>query len=650
MPAPTPAELEAKLIKLETNMDRLDSIVNGDEDSTTTVDNALVVPSLANTMARVKGILKATWAAPTGLAAVVGQYDGQRATVDRSDVGTHTDPVVGGTVNNAGNYSWDVSGAGSNKWRWVSAGDFADEATTITGTNDNLATNPKGVKAALDDRMLYEDSSLTTGHLHQIFGNDDVLLAYFDRFLTLYLKSLGISGNGLTILRDTETSSLAIFQIFNEHNTCFLEIGRTGKLRAVGMADVNAALTAALADLMNAYGARDTLTARLNTGLTPEGVPLLAEFNRETLRQCHSRLAMLKAGLDTQLNMGFLLDSWSAGSTGYVRMLQDMASADPDIGDAGGGWTAYNYWYDYTGPYSHGGLQPTGLFGNLRPADYGLSLQGAWQRIARSSPAPNLGYIYSSTPGDEVRRTIPATPHHHTYRLIWLGSDDGVIEYSINSTDSGDFVEISTVETGDTVHYTDIALPGDAENPVASTVRIRVKSGTPKLCGDRVISDARGFCASKHGFSGARVDEWIAPNATQQIIGFAAMGNHAWGVCAGTNEQGLGTAPATRRGQMSTFINSRLRPSGNKPDILLMTASENQGGRVIPMSDYAIQDLELACEIKVAYRNMQPAHGDLPADYAFDGPAPMYIADGYHPNEQGHYSMMAAVAHMIFPY
>jgi lysophospholipase L1-like esterase len=167
MPAPTPAELEAKLIKLETNMDRLDSIVNGDEDSTTTVDNALVVPSLANTMARVKGILKATWAAPTGLAAVVGQYDGQRATVDRSDVGTHTDPVVGGTVNNAGNYTWDVSGAGSNKWRWVSAGDFADEAATIAGTDDTLPTNPKGVKAALDDRIEkfdVDDDLYVNGH------------------------------------------------------------------------------------------------------------------------------------------------------------------------------------------------------------------------------------------------------------------------------------------------------------------------------------------------------------------------------------------------------------------------------------------------------------------------------------------------------
>ncbi|MBD8556280.1 SGNH/GDSL hydrolase family protein [Rhizobium sp. CFBP 8762] len=51
------------------------------------------------------------------LSAIVGTRVGQPATVADTDTGTHTDPVVGGTVSNAGEYAWSASPAG---WRWVS--------------------------------------------------------------------------------------------------------------------------------------------------------------------------------------------------------------------------------------------------------------------------------------------------------------------------------------------------------------------------------------------------------------------------------------------------------------------------------------------------------------------------------------------------
>jgi len=56
-----------------------------------------------------------TW---SGLVAIVGTRAGQPAQVLGPDAGTHTDPVVGGTVANTGTYTWSTSPAG---WRRVGA-------------------------------------------------------------------------------------------------------------------------------------------------------------------------------------------------------------------------------------------------------------------------------------------------------------------------------------------------------------------------------------------------------------------------------------------------------------------------------------------------------------------------------------------------
>ncbi|KPH66318.1 hypothetical protein [Novosphingobium sp. ST904] len=77
---------------------------------------------------------KATYAE---LAAVVGTA-GQIASVLSSDTGTHTDPVAGGTVSNAGQYSYSVSPAG---WRWRNALESkiaADAAAAATAALPSL--------------------------------------------------------------------------------------------------------------------------------------------------------------------------------------------------------------------------------------------------------------------------------------------------------------------------------------------------------------------------------------------------------------------------------------------------------------------------------------------------------------------------------
>jgi hypothetical protein len=68
-------------------------------------------------------IAEPTWSA---LSAITGTGAGQKAEV-YADAGTHTDPVVGGTVANAGVYTWSTSPAG---WKWISADAVSTKAST----------------------------------------------------------------------------------------------------------------------------------------------------------------------------------------------------------------------------------------------------------------------------------------------------------------------------------------------------------------------------------------------------------------------------------------------------------------------------------------------------------------------------------------
>lgn len=71
--------------------------------------------ALAVTNAQAAALTVATW---TALAALTSSVAGTGAEVLDSDTGVHTDPVVGGTVNNAGRYSWSASPQG-----WQRIGD-----------------------------------------------------------------------------------------------------------------------------------------------------------------------------------------------------------------------------------------------------------------------------------------------------------------------------------------------------------------------------------------------------------------------------------------------------------------------------------------------------------------------------------------------
>lgn len=100
-----------------------------------------------------------TW---TALAAVTGAAP-QAAEVLPSDAGTHTDPVVGGTVLNAGIYSWSASPAG---WKWMYASSIISKANTpqvVAGARTDLAPTASSSKKALDAHLGEVPAAATAG-------------------------------------------------------------------------------------------------------------------------------------------------------------------------------------------------------------------------------------------------------------------------------------------------------------------------------------------------------------------------------------------------------------------------------------------------------------------------------------------------------
>jgi hypothetical protein len=126
--------VETKLVEISVEVGNVAANVTDEIAEATTAFEAIRDAAIANARAA------ATW---TALAAISsGLTAGERGEVFGPDAGTHTDPVVGGTVANEGVYAWSASPAG---WRRVA--DRLDETAGIPqpdGFVDTPLTDPQG--------------------------------------------------------------------------------------------------------------------------------------------------------------------------------------------------------------------------------------------------------------------------------------------------------------------------------------------------------------------------------------------------------------------------------------------------------------------------------------------------------------------------
>lgn len=122
-----------------------------------TATDAATAAQAARDEAQANARVLATW---TALAALTGSQTGESAEVLVADTGTHTDPVVGGTVANAGRYTWSASPAGWKRIGDAQAGILSAEVAARTGVIDTAET--PGVTHAFVDALGYVLWMITT--------------------------------------------------------------------------------------------------------------------------------------------------------------------------------------------------------------------------------------------------------------------------------------------------------------------------------------------------------------------------------------------------------------------------------------------------------------------------------------------------------
>lgn len=129
-------------------------------------------------------IVLSTWAQ---LSARTGEPGVGAQVID--DAGTHTDPVVGGTVSNAGQYVWSASPAG---WKWV-----RPDALPLKADKTALAETTEAVEATgLRGLGVYADIEQSVGLVRDESGRLRVLYAVDGGRAISYMDSNGLTRRG----------------------------------------------------------------------------------------------------------------------------------------------------------------------------------------------------------------------------------------------------------------------------------------------------------------------------------------------------------------------------------------------------------------------------------------------------------------------
>lgn len=191
MPAVTTEQLENAAIDCEV----LGNVVNGAADlngtglvPTRTGGDVKTLNKIAADMEANSRFQTAAW---SDLAAIVNRVAGAVAEVPTTDSGTHTDPVVGGTVNNSGVFRWSASPAG---WQRIANFTAPDIATAGDMSSASKAATPAHVAA----------SQKITGFPDQFFRQADLSKGFWLGRMRWWLNSASFTrGSGFALVDGT---------------------------------------------------------------------------------------------------------------------------------------------------------------------------------------------------------------------------------------------------------------------------------------------------------------------------------------------------------------------------------------------------------------------------------------------------------------
>lgn len=381
------------------------------------------------------------------------------------------------------------------------------------------------------------------------------------------------------------------------------------------------------AETVAARGSRNSLAARLGQSLDDYGSPL-DSFGANRLRRYHYKRRKRLLSETVQLKIGLFGDSFTHNRT---RWSGDFAATlVAELGDAGGGWTGFGFITGSpAGPYVHGGTQPSLTNGNVR-STYGVSHNGNWTGAYATVPSPDTCCAISSTPGDEIRATFPASPTLSGVDFFWIGTADGVMEYSWDGT------SWTTINVQGTVGACSFAALAGVPGSGSGTLRIRVVSGECRPAGINWKSAASGVVVHKLAATGSKMAQLAVQTATASWrAAVAALGLDTAVVMHGTNDQGTVpiSTPAVFATDAETVLNG-LNTAIPGVDRLLAMPPENQRTtNTYPMPAYKAAASPIAAALGCAFLDHQRNFGDPgnPTEYGSSGTTPLFNADLIHP-------------------
>lgn len=534
---------------------------------------------------------------------------GLRATV-AADTGTHTAvsgevalgggaATVGAAIPNNGRYT-RVSGA------WLRTGDTeeqlaAAQADRSRGYADDLAEIVESLDVGIStDLFVFKDGDDNIVGRVKPDAKWDILLDALKR------------ADGLEITHvETVGDSSPLVIVDAESNVLYEAQVETGDDPG--------------AEIIAARGTRTALGDRLSQSLDAYGSPL-DSFNANRLRRLHYKRRKRLLSEAVQLHIGLFGDSFTHNRARYSGDL--AATLISEMGDAGGGWTGFGFITGSpAGPYVHGGTQPSFTNGNARSA-YGVSHNGAWTGAYGNVPSPDTCCAISSTAGNEIRATFPASPTLSGVDLFWIGTADGVMEYSWDGT------SWTTINVQGTVGACSFAALTGFPSGVSGTLRLSVVSGECRPAGVNWKSAASGVVVHKLAATGSRMQQL----ATQAAVAswraaVAALGIDTAIVMHGTNDQGASRTPAQFAADAQTVLNN-LQTAIPGVDRMIAMPPENQRvGNAVAMSAYKAAVAPVAAEANVAFLDHQRNFGDPanPTEYGSAGATPLFNTDLIHP-------------------
>ncbi len=345
--------------------------------------------------------------------------------------------------------------------------------------------------------------------------------------------------------------------------------------------------------------------------ITSKDIPSISV---DSLRRVRTKLGLLKGARTAQIDIGYFGDSFVDGQSRFLSELTRILCAD--WGDAGGGWTGFAW--GSAGTTSRGNARGASSLNEYTVSS--LSQTGGWTRSNRDGGDPSLGHVETSTAGSFIDLAGPATEQ---FSLSYEAVIAGTIRYS---WDGGSTWTSLILDAG--VGYRSVELVG---GPVgAFTLRIEHVSGTSRLYGVFYRNTASGIRMSKYGNNGSHSGEWAAASVLWDES-IAALPLDLAVITLGTNDQNSSNniSPSEMAGNLAVMVN-RLRAAKPAVDVLIVMPPENLGGRITPMMEYAASVGAWCIANNIGWINMQPFFGDDPAEYAADGPIPLWNPDNIH--------------------